>query len=358
MINFKNIGVTEKLLFFSIIIISVFGLTLLYSATNQDIDIVIRQGARLSFCFILMMIIGLIDINKIKIIAPYLYLVCIVLLIFTIFWGHDSKGAKRWIIFFGFSLQVSEIIKVVLPIFLAWFLSLSEDKEIDLKKLLISFAIIFLPIVFIIKQPDLGTSLIVLLCGLISLFLGGVKKKHILYFSGLSLILAPLIWKFLLLPYQIQRIMTLIDPSSDPLGSGYHIIQSKIAVGSGGFFGKGFLNGTQSQLEFLPERGTDFIFSVLAEEFGFFGILILFIFYFIIIARCIHITSKAKTYFSKILSGSITCIFLLLILTNISMTIGVLPVVGVTLPLLSLGGSSLLSIFIAFGIMFSINRRN
>ena len=358
MINFKNIGVTEKLLFFSIIIISIFGLTLLYSATNQDIDIVIRQGARLSFCFILMMIIGLIDINKIKIIAPYLYLACIVLLMFTIFWGHDSKGAKRWIIFFGFSLQVSEIIKVVLPIFLAWFLSLSEDKEIDLKKLLLSFIIIFLPIAFIIKQPDLGTSLIVLLCGLISLFLGGVKKKHILYLSGLSLILAPLIWKFLLLPYQIQRIMTLIDPSSDPLGSGYHIIQSKIAVGSGGFFGKGFLNGTQSQLEFLPERGTDFIFSVLAEEFGFFGILILFIFYFIIISRCIHITSKAKTYFSKILSGSITCIFLLLILTNISMTIGVLPVVGVTLPLLSLGGSSLLSIFIAFGIMFSINRRN
>ena len=358
MINFKNIGVTEKLLFFSIIIISIFGLTLLYSATNQDIDIVIRQGARLLFCFILMMIIGLIDINKIKIIAPYLYLVCMVLLMFTIFWGHDSKGAKRWIIFFGFSLQVSEIIKVILPIFLAWFLSLSEDKEIDLKKLLLSFIIIFLPIAFIIKQPDLGTSLIVLLCGLISLFLGGVKKKHILYLSGLSLILAPLIWKFLLLPYQIQRIMTLIDPSSDPLGSGYHIIQSKIAVGSGGFFGKGFLNGTQSQLEFLPERGTDFIFSVLAEEFGFFGILILFIFYFIIIARCIHITSKAKTYFSKILSGSITCIFLLLILTNISMTIGVLPVVGVTLPLLSLGGSSLLSIFIAFGIMFSINRRN
>jgi len=149
----------------------------------------------------------------------------------------------------------------------------------------------------------------------------------------------------------------LIDPTSDPLGSGYHIIQSKIAVGSGGLFGKGFLNGTQSQLEFLPERGTDFIFSVLSEEFGFFGVIILFALYFIIIIRCVHITSKAKTYFSKILSGSITCIFLFLILTNISMTIGVLPVVGVTLPLLSLGGSSLLSIFIAFGIMFSINRR-
>ena len=164
-------------------------------------------------------------------------------------------------------------------------------------------------------------------------------------------------WKFLLLPYQKKRILTLIDPSSDPLGSGYHIIQSKIAVGSGGFFGKGFLNGTQSQLEFLPERGTDFIFAVFAEEFGFFGVMILFFLYLLIIIRFINITQKAKSYFSKILAGSITCIFVLLIITNVSMAVGLLPVVGVTLPLLSLGGSSLLSIFFAFGIMFSINRR-
>jgi rod shape determining protein RodA len=150
----------------------------------------------------------------------------------------------------------------------------------------------------------------------------------------------------------------MFDPTSDPLGSGYHIIQSKIAVGSGGLFGKGFLNGTQSQLEFLPERGTDFIFAVFAEEFGFIGILILFLFYLILIARCIHIAGNAKNYFSKIIAGSITSIFILLIITNISMAIGVLPVVGVTLPLLSLGGSSLLSIFIAFGIIFSVNRRN
>ena len=165
-------------------------------------------------------------------------------------------------------------------------------------------------------------------------------------------------WKFLLLPYQKQRIMTLIDPSLDPLGTGYHIIQSKIAVGSGGFFGKGFLNGTQSQLEFLPERGTDFIFAVFSEEFGFFGVMILLIAYLVIILRCLHITYKAKNYFSKILAGSITSIFILLIITNISMAIGLLPVVGVTLPLISLGGSSLLSIFIAFGIMFAINRRS
>jgi rod shape determining protein RodA len=277
--------------------------------------------------------------------------------VITILWGHDSKGAKRWIVFFGFSFQVSEILKIAVPLMLAWFLSLDEDKNFDLKKLLFCFLIIFLPIFFIIKQPDLGTSLIILLCGGITIFLGGIKKKHIAYLLGSLVVIIPVMWKFFLLPYQKQRVMTMFDPTSDPLGSGYHIIQSKIAVGSGGLFGKGFLNGTQSQLEFLPERGTDFIFSVLSEEFGFFGVIILFALYFIIIIRCVHITSKAKTYFSKILSGSITCIFLFLILTNISMTIGVLPVVGVTLPLLSLGGSSLLSIFIAFGIMFSINRR-
>ena len=230
-------------------------------------------------------------------------------------------------------------------------------KDFDIKKLIASFIIIFLPIAFVIKQPDLGTSLIILLCGIISIFLAGIKRSHIAYLFGLFLVIAPLMWKFLLLPYQKKRILTLIDPSSDPLGSGYHIIQSKIAVGSGGFFGKGFLNGTQSQLEFLPERGTDFIFAVFAEEFGFIGVMILFLLYLLIIIRFIHITQKAKSYFSKILAGSITCIFVLLIITNVSMAVGLLPVVGVTLPLLSLGGSSLLSIFLAFGIMFSINRR-
>jgi|TARA_B100001059_G_scaffold16428_1_gene13531 rod shape determining protein RodA len=357
MINW-NIRLTDNILLFSIIVLSSFGLILLYSATNQDLDIVYRQGARLIFCFCLMLLIGFTDINKVKSISPYIYIICITLLIITLFWGHDSKGAKRWIVLFGFSFQVSEVLKIIIPMCLAWFLSFSEDKDMDLKKLVICFLIILLPIFFVIKQPDLGTSLIIFLCGFISIFLGGIRKKHIFYLLGIFLTMIPLMWKFILLPYQKQRILTMIDPSADPLGSGYHIIQSKIAVGSGGFFGKGFLNGTQSQLEFLPERGTDFIFAVFAEEFGFFGVLILFLFYSLILARCIHITNKSKTYYSKILSGSITCIFLLLILTNISMAVGLLPVVGVTLPLVSLGGSSLLSIFIAFGIMFSINRRN
>ena len=357
--NNKNFfGITDTTLFLSIICISFFGLILLYSATNQDIDLVFRQGTRLGFCFILMFMIGSININHIKMIAPYIYIVCIFLLVITILWGHDSKGAKRWIVFFGFSFQVSEILKIAVPLMLAWFLSLDEDKNFDLKKLLFCFLIIFLPILLIIKQPDLGTSLIILLCGGITIFLGGIKKKHIAYLLGSLVVIIPVMWKFFLLPYQKQRVMTMFDPTSDPLGSGYHIIQSKIAVGSGGLFGKGFLNGTQSQLEFLPERGTDFIFAVFAEEFGFIGILILFLFYLILIARCIHIAGNAKNYFSKIIAGSITSIFILLIITNISMAIGVLPVVGVTLPLLSLGGSSLLSIFIAFGIIFSVNRRN
>ena len=339
-------------------IISVFGLVLLYSATNQDIDIVIRQGTKLSFCFVIMLLIGSLDSNKLRLITPYLYTICLLLLVMTLFWGHDTKGAKRWIVFFGFSFQVSEIFKIIIPLTLAWFLSYSDYNEIDLKKLFVSFIIIFLPLVFILKQPDLGTSAIILTCGLITIFLAGIGYIYMCSLLGLFLIVTPLMWKFFLLPYQKVRILTLIDPNTDPLGSGYHIIQSKIAVGSGGFFGKGFLNGTQSQLEFLPERGTDFIFSVFAEEFGFLGVVILLLLYLVIVIRCLHITSRAKNYFSRLVSGSITTIFILLIITNISMTVGLLPVVGVTLPLLSLGGSSLLSIFMAFGIMLSINRRN
>ncbi len=354
----KILSISDSVLFVFIMLVSLFGLALLYSATNQDVDIVIRQGSRLLFCFILMIIVSSIEINKLKQLTPYIYIICLIFLAITLFWGHDSKGAKRWIIVMGFSLQVSEILKITVPMMLAWYFSLSDDKDISLKKLIFSFLIIFAPIFFVIKQPDLGTSLIILLCGTITIFLGGIRKKYIAYLSGLLIVFMPVMWKFLLLSYQKQRIITMLDPASDPLGSGYHIMQSKIAVGSGGFFGKGFLNGTQSQLEFLPERGTDFIFAVFAEEFGFIGILILLLFYMVIIIRCMYVTSKAKNYFSKILSGSITAILILLIITNISMAVGVLPVVGVTLPLLSLGGSSLISIFLAFGIIFSVNRRN
>ncbi len=350
MISKKLFGITDFTLLLFVMIISVFGLVLLYSATNQDVAIVIMQGTKLSFCFVIMLLIGSLDSNKLRLITPYLYIICLLLLVMTLFWGHDIKGAKRWIVFFGFSFQVSEIFKIIIPLTLAWFLSYSDYNEIDLKKLFVSFIIIFLPLVFILKQPDLGTSAIILTCGLITIFLAGIGYIYMCSLLGLFLIVTPLMWKFFLLPYQ--------KTNTDPLGSGYHIIQSKIAVGSGGFFGKGFLNGTQSQLEFLPERETDFIFSVFAEEFGFLGVVILLLFYLVIVIRCLHITSRAKNYFSRLVSGSITTIFILLIITNISMTVGLLPVVGVTLPLLSLGGSSLLSIFMVFGIMLSINRRN
>jgi len=354
----KILGISDNTLFIFIVFLSLFGLVLLYSATNQDIDLLYRQSIRLFFCFSLMYVISCIDINKLRSLSPYIYLFCLFFLVLTLFWGNSIKGAQRWIVIMGFSFQVSEVLKIIVPMMLSWYLSLSDEKEIDLKKILICFIIILAPILFVIKQPDLGTSLIILLCGAITVFLGGISKKYIIYIFSSFFIAVPIMWKFLLLPYQKQRIMTLIDPSQDPLGTGYHIIQSKIAVGSGGFFGKGFLNGTQSQLEFLPERGTDFIFAVFSEEFGFLGVMILLIAYLIIILRCLHITYKAKNYFSKILAGSITSIFILLIITNISMAIGLLPVVGVTLPLISLGGSSLLSIFTAFGIMFAINRRS
>ena len=236
----KILGITDNTLFIFIVLLSFFGLVLLYSATNQNIDLLYRQSIRLLFCFSFMYVISCTDINKLRSISPYIYILCLLFLVLTLFWGNTIKGAQRWIVIMGFSFQVSEVLKIIVPMMLAWYLSLSDDKEINFKKTLICFSIIFIPILFVIKQPDLGTSLIILLCGAITVFLGGIGKKYIIYIFSLLFITVPIMWKFLLLPYQKQRIMTLIDPSLDPLGTGYHIIQSKIAVGSGGFFGKGF----------------------------------------------------------------------------------------------------------------------
>ena len=349
----KFFGITDNTLFICIVFLSFFGLVLLYSATNQNIDVVFRQGSRLIFCFVLMFLISFVDINKIKSMSPYVYLLCILMLIVTLLWGHDVKGAKRWIVFFGFSFQVSEILKIIVPMTLAWYLSLSEDKEIDLKKLIISFSIIFAPILFVIKQPDLGTSLIILLCGVITIFLGGITKKHIIYLLTLFSFAIPIMWKFILLPYQKQRIMTLFDPNLDPLGSGYHIIQSKIAVGSGGLFGKGFLKGTQSYLEFLPEKHTDFIFTLFSEEFGFIGSAFLLIIYAIIIYRIVAIGATSRSFFAKIFCYSFGAAIFVFITINMSMVLGLLPIVGSPLPIMSYGGSSMLATMVGFGIVMS-----
>lgn len=341
-------------LFFGTIALITTGLVILYSAANQNWSLLMHQLLWILLSLIVMLVFAQIPPRKYYQWSPWIFGICILLLIAVLLTGHASKGAQRWLNLGFFQFQPSEVVKLAMPMMLAWYLS-QKSLPPRLSTISISGILLLLPLGLVAKQPDLGTALIIVFTGICVLLLAGISRRYVTIACMLLGCAAPFLWHFLH-DYQRQRVLTFLNPELDPLGGGYHIIQSKIAVGSGGFFGKGFLNGTQSQLEFLPERGTDFIFAVFAEEFGFLGIIILLLLYSLIIFRFILITLRAKSYFAKILSGSITSIFILLIVTNILMAIGILPVVGVTLPLLSLGGSSLLSIFFAFGIMFSISR--
>ncbi len=348
--------ISDRLLLLITIIISCVGLVVLYSASNGDNNILTQQIVRLLFAISLMLIISRANIHIIRMISPYIYVGVILMLLLVLFLGQ-GRGASRWLVFFDISFQPSELLKISIPMMLAWYLSQSEEKEINIINLFISFLIIFIPVIFVVRQPDLALSLIAIFCGFITLVLATLNLRYILTLLVIAISSIPLLWKYFLLPYQKARIITLFDPETDALGSGYHIIQSKIAVGSGGFFGKGLMNGTQSQLEFLPERSTDFIFAVFSEEFGFLGVLILFLLYAILIFRGISIVTKAKTYYGKILGGSIVIIFFMLVLINVAMSTGIIPVAGVTLPLVSQGGSSLISFFVSLGILLAIGRK-
>jgi rod shape determining protein RodA len=248
--------------------------------------------------------------------------------------------------------QPSELLKLAVPMALAWFLSLRPLPPGTLR-VLAAALMMALPVLLIAKQPDLGTALLVASAGIMVLFLGGMSWRLIIALAALAAAAAPLLWT-LMRPYQRQRVLTLLDPSSDPLGAGYHIIQSQIAIGSGGTYGKGWLNGTQSHLEFLPERSTDFIFAVIGEEFGLMGILLLLTLYLFIIWRGLYLASQARDSFGRLLAGSLTMVFFVYLFVNTGMVVGLLPVVGVPLPLVSYGGTSLVTIMAGFGMIMSV----
>jgi rod shape determining protein RodA len=267
--------------------------------------------------------------------------------------GDIGKGAQRWLDLGVLRFQPSEILKLAVPMTLAWFLALRPLPPNPLQ-LLVAGLLVALPVLLIAKQPDLGTALLVASAGATVLFLAGMGWRLI---AGLGLIAAaaaPVLW-MLMRPYQRQRVFTFLDPSSDPLGAGYHTIQAQIAIGSGGLFGKGWLHGTQSHLEFLPERSTDFIFAVIGEEFGLAGIALLLTIYLFIILRGLYVASQAQDSFGRLLAGSLTMVFFVYLFVNTGMVIGLLPVVGVPLPLISYGGTSLVTIMAGFGMIMSIH---
>ncbi len=340
-------------LLIGLLLLCSYGLVVLYSASGENLAQVHRQLIRLGLAFSVMLVIAQINPSTLRRWSPWLYGVGVLLLIAVLLVGQVGKGAQRWLDLGVMRFQPSEMVKLAVPLMIAWYLS-QKPLPPDWKRLFIAAALITIPVLMIAKQPDLGTSLLVASAGIFVLFLAGISWRLIFGFVITAAAAAPLLWYFMR-DYQRQRVLTFLDPEKDPLGSGYHIIQSKIAIGSGGVWGKGWLNGTQSQLDFLPERHTDFIFAVLSEEFGLTGVALLLLIYLFIILRGLYIASRAQDTYSRLLAGALTLVFFVYLFVNTGMVTGLLPVVGVPLPLVSYGGTSLVTLMAGFGMLMSIH---
>ena len=337
-----------------LLIISAYGLLILYSAVGQQVEPVISQLIKILVGLVSMVVIAQISPIVYMRLAPWIFLIGLIALVFVYFFGVEVKGSRRWLRIPGIvTFQPSEIMKLMLPLILAWYF---QDRHLPPKARHVfwSLMLIVIPVMLIAFQPDLGTSLIIAASGLFVLLLAGVSWRLVFSAVGLGVITAPALW-FVLRDYQQQRILTLLDPERDPLGAGWNIIQSKTAIGSGGLFGKGLFEGTQSNLDFLPESQTDFIVAVLGEEFGFAGIVTLLILYLLLIGRGVMLSVQAQDTFGRLLSGSITFTFFVYVFVNMGMVSGILPVVGVPLPFVSYGGTSILTLFLGFGILMSVH---
>ncbi|WP_031434798.1 rod shape-determining protein RodA [Methylomarinum vadi] len=340
-------------LFVALLLICALSFLVLYSAGGQEIGILVKQAARMGVAFGLMTALAHVNPHQFKRHSVLLFVIGVALLVAVLVMGEIGKGAQRWLDLGFFRFQPSEMIKITTPMMIAWYLS-----EFSLppkrKQLFIAGLLIIVPTVLIAKQPDLGTSLLVASSGAAVLFFAGLSWRFMLTTLAILASLTPILWHFMR-DYQRARVLTFLNPEADPMGRGYHIIQSKIAIGSGGVHGKGWLGSTQAQLDFLPESSTDFIFAVFAEEFGLSGCLGLLLLYLLIISRCLYIAVQAQDTYSRLLAGSLTFTFFVYVFVNIGMVIGILPVVGVPLPLISYGGTSMVTLMAGFGILMSIH---
>jgi len=340
-------------LLIGILLLMIIGLFVVYSAGGQQIDIVYRQAIRLGLALLVMLAIAQIPPLLYQKWAVFMFIVGVALLAAVLIFGHISKGSQRWLDIGFMRFQPSEVMKLAVPIMITWYIS-QENLPVKLLHIVIAFILVLIPTLLIAKQPDLGTALLIASSGIFVIFLAGASWKLISFCAGLLAAFIPVLWMFLMKDYQKQRVLTFLNPEQDPLGAGYHIIQSKIAIGSGGLHGKGWLHGTQSQLEFLPERHTDFIFAVFSEEFGLIGVALLLVIYIAIVMRGLWIANKAQTAFTKLLAGSLTLTFFVYVFVNIGMVSGLLPVVGVPLPLISYGGTSMVTLLAGFGIIMAV----
>ena len=351
---FQKIKNLDYILIISVILLSIISLFVMYSTDGGEILFHTKNHfIKLVVFFPLMIIVAFFNIKFWHNFSYIIYLLIILLLIWVSFFGIKSSGSQRWMDVYLFVLQPSELMKVAIILCLAKYYHRLKTHDVNsFTSIVVSMSIIFIPIILVLSQPDLGTSVLIAFSGLIILWLGGVKIKYFFISLVTFLISLPFIISFLK-PYQKLRILTYLDPDRDPLGAGYQIIQSKIAIGSGGFQGKGFLKGTQSYLDFLPEKHTDFIFTLFSEEFGFLGSIVLLLIYSIIIIRIIRIGIISRSNFSKLFCFGFAFAIFIYIFVNLSMVLGLLPIVGSPLPIMSYGGSSMLATMIGFGIVLS-----
>ncbi|MCW3147307.1 rod shape-determining protein RodA [Stutzerimonas stutzeri] len=345
----------DALLMLLLLLLAAGSLFILYSASGKNWDLLIKQSTSFGLGLGAMLVIAQLEPRFMARWVPLGYLAVVGLLLAVEFVGHTAMGATRWINIPGvIRFQPSEFMKIIMPMTIAWYLS-ARPLPPRFKHTLISLALILVPFTLILKQPDLGTSLLILASGAFVLFIAGLRWSWIMGAAAALVPIAVAMWYFVLHDYQKQRVLTFLDPESDPLGTGWNIIQSKAAIGSGGVFGKGWLMGTQSHLDFLPESHTDFIIAVLAEEFGMVGVCLLLLVYLLLIARGLVITVQAQTLFGKLLAGALTMTFFVYVFVNIGMVSGLLPVVGVPLPFISYGGTSLVTLLSGFGVLMSIH---
>ena len=361
----KNLNITDKILAFDftllflILLLGAISLFAMYSSERGNFSYHTQgQLYRFSIFFLFFIVISFLNINYIYKSAYLFYLIILILLLAVDSFGITASGSKRWINLFFINLQPSELMKVSLIVFLArYYYKIPSQNINNIKHIFIPFLSFMIPVFLVILQPDLGTAILIAITGLIMIWLTGFRIKYFLYSSFIFICLIPVGISFLK-PYQKSRILTFLNPERDPLGAGYQIIQSKIAVGSGGIFGKGFLQGSQSYLDYLPEKHTDFIFTLFSEEFGFVGSLVLLIIYALIIYRISKIGSESRDNFAKLFCFGFAAAFFVYVTVNMSMVLGLLPIVGAPLPIMSYGGSSMLSIMIGLGIVMSCRIHN
>jgi rod shape determining protein RodA len=340
----------------SVLAVCAAGLIVLFSAAGEDVHIALGQAARVGLGMVVLALVAQVPPRVMRIGAPFLYGVGVLLLVAVAVVGDVAMGAQRWLDLGVVRFQPSELLKIAVPLCCAWYL---HDRPLppDFTTLITVVLIVLVPTLLIAEQPDLGTSLLVASGGGLVILLAGLQLRYILSLVVLLGAAIPVVWTFLLHGYQKQRVLTFLNPQNDPLGAGYHTIQSQIAIGSGGLFGKGYMNGSQAQLEFLPERSTDFIFAVIGEEWGLVGCFVLMMLYLLVIGRGLYIATTAQDTFSRLIAGSLTLTFAVYVFVNSGMVAGLLPVVGVPLPLVSYGGTSLVTLMAGFGILMSVHSR-